>query len=68
MAELADWLGRWRGIVVVDAGTGSPPPELYSAAHRKVLVTEAAHADCTATRRDLPHLIVPPPEPDNDTG
>ncbi len=35
MAELADWLGRWRGIVVVDAGTGSPPPELYFAAHRK---------------------------------
>jgi len=51
MAQLADWLGRQPGIVVVDAGTGSPPPELYFAAHRNVLVTRPDYLALTAAAR-----------------
>jgi hypothetical protein len=51
IAELADWLGRQPGIVVVDAGTGSPPPELYFAAHRNLLVTRPDYLALTAATR-----------------
>ena len=41
VADLAAWINDQPGIVIVDAGTGPPPPQLVAIADRNVMVTRA---------------------------
>ncbi len=56
MLMLADWLREQPGIVIVDAGTGSPPVELWNVADKRVLVTRA---DYLALRQATRTMIRP---------
>jgi MinD superfamily P-loop ATPase len=66
LAEFARWIGQWRarttspqcamGSVIVDAGTGEPPPELVDDADRLIVVTRP----CYLALNRLPSLTTKP--------
>lgn len=51
LAELAEWLKDQPGIVIVDAGTGTPPAQIAAAADNRVLVTRACYLALTKAAR-----------------
>lgn len=55
LGELASWLTEWEadvgGDVLIDAGTGDPPPELAAVAERCLLVTRACYLAITRASR-----------------
>lgn len=48
LAQLTDWLTDQPGIVIVDAGTSTPPTALIERAHRRILVTRPDYLAVTA--------------------